>query len=47
MAYRPKDRLEPPGCKIGFLPLETMWKIMLRELTTTRPPATSGGLPSF
>jgi hypothetical protein len=24
-----------PGCKIGFLPLEAMWKTMLRELTTT------------
>lgn len=24
-----------PGCQIGFLPLETMWKLMLRELTTT------------
>jgi hypothetical protein len=24
-----------PGCKIGFLPLETMWKSMLLELTTT------------
>lgn len=24
-----------PGCNIGCLPLETMWKTMLRELTTT------------
>ena len=32
------------GCSIGFLPLEEMWAVMLKELTTTPAPSEIGRL---